>query len=150
MNYVKKCFYLFLPILSGSLIGLLTSSFIDYGVLKKPPLAPPSYLFPIIWSIIFILLGVSYFLYREKDNNEQINKVYYGGLIVNLLWSIFFFVFKWRLFTCLWTIILLLLVIYLLKLFYDNNHKWSFYLNIPYLVWLIFATYLTIGIYFLN
>lgn len=121
----------------------------DYGVIKKPPLSPPGYIFPIVWSILYILMGISYFLYRNKYDNLETIKVYYAQLIVNLLWSIFFFVFKWRLFTILWTILLLGLVIYLLYLFY-KEYKPSFYLNIPYLIWLIFATYLTIGVYILN
>ncbi len=149
MTFIRKIFYLFLPILLGSLVGLIISNFIDYGLLIKPLLSPPGYLFPIIWSIIYILMGLSFLLYRQNYNDLKVIKIYYLQLAFNLLWSIFFFVFKWRLFTIFWTFILLGLVIYLLYLFY-KNYKPSFYLNIPYLIWLIFATYLTIGVYILN
>lgn len=151
MIIIKKLFYLFLPIISGSIIGLIISNSIDYGILIKPPLSPPGYIFPIVWSIIYILMGISYYLFKEKHSEDTLyeNKIYYSQLIINLSWSIFFFVFKWRLFTIFWTILLLILVIYLILIFYKKN-KISAYLNIPYLIWLIFATYLTIGVYILN
>lgn len=148
---MKKLFYLFLPIISGSIVGLLISSSIDYGVLNKPPLSPPGFIFPIVWSILYLLMGLSYYLFKNKYYKETKLEsiVYYTQLFFNLLWSILFFVLKWRLFTIGWTLILLLLVIYLIFLFYDKN-KASAYLNIPYLLWLLFATYLTIGVYILN
>lgn len=151
MILIKKLFYLFLPLLSGSIIGLITSNFIDYELLKQPPLSPPGYIFPIVWSIIYILMGISYLLFKEKypEKTDKENKIYYAQLIVNLLWSIFFFILKWRFFTIIWTILLLILVIYLILLFFRKN-KVSAYLNIPYLLWVIFATYLTIGVYILN
>lgn len=150
MITIKKIFYLFFPLISGSLIGLIISKFINYSSLIKPPLSPPSITFPIMWTIIYILMGISYLIF--KNNNFYTlkeDKIYYLQLFVNLLWSIFFFIFKWYFFTIIWTILLLILVIYLIYLFYNKN-KLSAYLNIPYLLWLIFATYLTIGIYILN
>jgi len=148
---MKKLFYLFLPIITGSIIGLIISNSIDYGMMVKPPLSPPGFIFPIVWSILYLLMGISYYLFKEKYSEETKleSTIYYTQLIVNLLWSIFFFVLKFRLFTILWTIILLILVIYLIYLFYQKN-KISAYLNLPYLLWLIFATYLTIGVYILN
>ena len=149
-QFFRNIFYLFLPLLLGSLVGLIISSSLDYGPLLKPPLSPPGYIFPIAWSILYLLMGISYFLFKKSNNpDDDESIIYYSQLVVNLLWSIFFFVLKWRLFTILWTILLLGLVIYLLYLFYQK-YKPSFYLNIPYLLWLIYATYLTIGVYFLN
>lgn len=148
--HIKKIFYLFLPLISGSIIGIINSKFMDFETLIKPPLSPPGYIFPIIWSFIYLLMGISYLIF--KNNNfytEKEDTIYYSQLIVNLLWSIFFFILKWRLFTIFWTIFLLILVIYLIYLFF-NKTKISAYLNIPYLIWIIFATYLTIGIYILN
>lgn len=150
-NKIKNIFYIFLPIVLGSLIGMLISNYIDYSTLIKPPLAPPKILFPIAWSIIYLLMGISYYLYKKEDNyDNRITITYYLQLFVNLLWSIIFFIFKARLFSSLWTILLDLLVIYLIYLFKNNNNKISAYLNIPYLIWILFATYLTIGIYYLN
>lgn len=150
MIYIKKLIYLFLPLLSGSIIGLIISNSIDYDLLIKPAFSPPGYLFPIIWAILYLLMGISYYLLKNRSTNTiKESKIYYVQLIVNLLWSIFFFVLKWRLFTIVWTVLLLILVIYMIFIFYKKN-KISAYLNIPYLLWLIFATYLTIGTYILN
>lgn len=148
--HIKKLFYLSLPLISGSLIGLIISKSINYSMLIKPPLSPPSITFPIVWTIIYILMGISYLIFKNNTfYTKKEDTIYYLQLIVNLLWSIFFFIFKWYFFTIIWTILLLILVIYLIYLFYNKN-KLSAYLNIPYLLWLIFATYLTIGIYILN
>ena len=147
---LKNLFYLFFPLVCGTLIGLLTSSFIDYNTLVKPPLSPPGYIFGIVWPILYLLMGISYYLLKKDNYDTQKESIiYYSQLFVNLLWSIFFFVLKWRLFTVFWTILLLGLVIYMIILFFKKN-KVSAYLNIPYLIWLIFATYLSIGVYILN
>ncbi len=149
-NILKNIFYLFFPLLCGSLVGLLISNSMDYGIINKPLLSPPGFIFPIVWSILYLLLGLSYYLYKKNSNdNLTLDKVYYVGLFVNLLWSVFFFILKWRLFTIFWTLLLLGLVIYLMYLYF-KSYKPSFYLNIPYLIWLLFATYLTIGVYILN
>ena len=150
MIYIKKLFYLFTPLICGSIIGFLTKDFISNANYIKPPLNPPDFIFPIVWTILYLLMGISYLIF--KNNNFYTKKestIYYFQLIVNLLWTIIFFVFKWYLFAIFWTILLLVSVIYLFKLFYDKT-KISAYLNIPYIIWLIFATYLTIAIYFLN
>ena len=147
MNFIKSAFYIFLPLILGSIIGLITSSFMDYSMLIKPPASPPSILFPIVWSIIYLLMGISYYLYRRKTDN--INYWYYIQLGVNLLWSIIFFIFKLRFISVLWIILLDILIILTMKSF-SKDSKVSVYLFIPYLIWCLYATYLTIGIFILN
>ena len=147
MNKLKKYFYILLPIILGSIVGLITSKYIDYQYLNKPLLSPPKILFSIIWSIIYILLGISYYLYKKR--NIKTSYIYYISLFVNLMWSIIFFIFKLKFISVLWIIILDILVYLMLKKFKKLN-KISFYLNIPYFIWCLFATYLTIGIYILN
>lgn len=144
---IKNGLYIFLPIILGSVIGLLTSNFSDYNALIKPPLAPPKIVFPIVWSIIYLLMGIAYFIY--KKNNDKTNYIYYIQLAVNLLWSIIFFILKWKFISVLWIILLDILIILTMKTF-KRNSKISYYLFIPYLIWSIFATYLTIGIFILN
>ena len=143
---IKNGFYIFLPIILGSLIGLFTSNFTDYNALIKPPLAPPKILFPIVWSIIYLLMGISYKIYR--DNNDS-NILYYVQLFVNVIWVIIFFKFKLLLLSLLWIILFDILIIILLIKFYKKN-KLCCYLNIPYLIWNLFATYLMFDIYLLN
>jgi len=140
---------LVLPIILGGFVGFIINGFIDYGELVKPPLAPPKILFPIAWSIIYLLMGISYYLYRKEFNDEKTIRLYYAQLIINLSWSIVFFVFKLRLLSIAWILVLDVLVIILIKRFFETK-RISAYLNIPYLTWILFATYLTIGIYILN
>ena len=148
---IKSLLYIFLPIILGSIVGLLTNKYIDYISLKKPPLSPPKLIFPIMWSIIYLLMGISYYLYRKEYRHDTISVrfTYYCQLIINLFWSIIFFVFKLRFFAIIWILLLLVFVFNLITIFYKFK-KVSAYLNIPYLLWIIFATYLTIGIYILN
>lgn len=128
----------------GGIIGLIINPFMNYQDLNKPPLSPPDITFPIVWTILYIIMGYSFY-----KQNEQNKTIYYTQLVVNGLWSIFFFVFKWYLFSFIWIILLIILVIIMIKEFYKLN-KLSGLINIPYLIWLIFAAYLSFGIYILN
>ena len=149
MKLSKKLFYLFLPVILGGLVGFIISGSIDYNELIQPPLAPPSWLFPVMWTIIYLLMGLSYYLFKQDNDNDCISKLYYIQLGVNLLWSIIFFLFKLRLLACVWIILLDVLVGLMIYWFY-NIKRVSGYLNILYMGWILFATYLTIGIYILN
>ena len=118
---IKKIFYLLLPIIGGSIVGLIINKSIDYTNLNQPFLAPPKWLFPIAWSIIYILMGIAYFIYRKYNDNCHTNKLYYIQLIFNFLWSIIFFSLKWRFISVIWIIILLITVILLMKRFKQEN-----------------------------
>lgn len=140
-NLIKN---ILIPVIMGGIVGIIISPFINYQNLNKPPFSPPGIVFPIIWTILYIIMGYSYY-----KQNEQNKTIYYTQLIVNGLWSIFFFVFKWYLFSFLWIILLIILVIIMIKKFYKVN-KLSSLINIPYLIWLLFASYLSFGVYLLN
>lgn len=146
----KKVLSIFLPLILGGLVSFIIQDKIDYLRLIRPPFAPPKALFPLAWSIIYFLMGLSYYLLNKKVKiSEAQKKTYYFQLFVNLLWSILFFFFKFRFIACIWIILLDIFVLRMITLFYKSN-KTSAYLNIPYLLWILFATYLTIGIYILN
>ena len=139
-----------LPVIVGAVVGLITSQFMEYNQLKQPSLAPPSALFPIVWTILYILMGVSYGILRSKGlTDKEIDVIYYCQLIVNSLWSFIFFVFEWRFLAIIWIILLAVLVTVMIVRFYRKD-KIAGLLQIPYLLWVLFATYLTIAIYFLN
>lgn len=147
---IKNLFYIFFPLIIGFLISTLISNNIDYQSLKQPPFAPPSILFPIVWTILYALMGISYYLYKKNTYIDKIEiLIYYLQLFVNALWSIIFFILKLRFFSIIWILILVILIYTLITLFLEK-YKPSAYLLIPYLIWCIFATYLTIGIYLLN
>ena len=138
------------PLLLGAAVGFLTMGSMDYDSLIHPPLSPPGILFPIVWTILYILMGVSYGMIRQKGRLVSSDSlVYYLQLGVNLLWPIAFFILKWRLFAFFWIILLDVLVFAMLFRFYSKD-KTAGLLQIPYAIWVIFATYLNLGVYLLN
>lgn len=150
MKILKNLFYIFFPLIIGISISILTRGNFEFQNLNQPPLTPPSILFPIIWTILYLLIGISYYLYNKNTYTEKIEIIiYYTQLLVNALWSIIFFTLKLRFFSIIW-ILTLIILIYLLISLFKQKYKPSAYLLIPYLIWCIFATYLTIGIYLLN
>lgn len=141
--YTKSILF---PVLIGGIVGLIISKFIDYNSLEKPFLAPPSIAFPIVWTILYILMGTSYGILKSNSlTDNDINSIYYSQLFVNALWPIFFFVFKWRLFSFFWILLLVILVIFMIIKFYNKN-KLAGLLQIPYLLWILFASYLNLFI----
>lgn len=139
-----------IPVVLGGMVGLIISNFMDYSELNKPPLSPPGFIFGIVWTILYVLMGVSYGILDYKNLIDTNTKnIYYSQLFVNLLWPIAFFVFKWRLFAFIWLIFLVILIIKMMIEFYKKD-KTAAYLQIPYLLWSIFAAYLNIGVYLLN
>ena len=145
--YIKS---ILIPLIVGGIVGLLISSSIDYNSLQKPFLAPPSITFPIVWTILYILMGISYGLLKSNGLVDiEIDRIYYLQLAVNALWSIFFFLLKWRFFSFLWILLLAVLVIIMIVKFYQKN-KVAGLIQIPYILWVLFASYLNLFIYILN
>ena len=138
------------PVALGALVGLITSGSTNYNELIRPNFAPPAIVFPIVWTILYTLMGVSYGILKSNSLvDSDINFIYYAQLIVNLLWSFFFFVIEWRLFAFLWIILLIILVIIMIIRFYRKNNLAGL-LQIPYLLWLLFASFLNFSVYLLN
>ncbi|MBE6876296.1 MAG: tryptophan-rich sensory protein [Ruminococcus sp.] len=139
--------------LVGALSGLLSGGNFSefYRTLEKPPLAPPGWLFPVMWAILYALMGISAFqIYEASDSRKsKALLLYFIQLAVNFSWSIVFFRFKSLLGAVVVIVLLLILVIWMIKRF-GNIRKSAGLLNIPYLLWTAFATYLTVGIYLKN
>lgn len=145
--YIKS---ILVPLLIGGTTGFVVSDYMDYSSFIKPSFAPPSILFPIVWSILYILMGISYGILKSNSlTDNKINTIYYWQLFVNAMWSIFFFVFKWKLFSFIWILLLIILVILMIKEFYKKN-KIAGLLQIPYLIWIVFASFLNLAVYLLN
>ncbi len=145
--YIKS---ILIPVILGGIVGLIISKSIDYNSLEQPLLSPPSILFPLVWTILYILMGVSYGILKNKGlTDKDVDLIYYLQLAVNLIWPIAFFLLKFRIFAVIWIIILLILIIFMIISFYKKE-KISGILQIPYLIWTLFATYLNIAIHILN
>ena len=142
-----KKFIIILLITFG--VAVLPTIFIDFHTdyLIKPALFPPKILFPIVWTILYILMSISLYLSSKYDN--EVYKVYGIQLVLNSLWSPLFFMFKTYLFSTIEFIILLFIFIIMMYQMYLKN-KTAGYLQIPYVIWLIFALYLNVSIFILN
>lgn len=132
----------------GSLIGNVMNGF---DGIYKPSFTPPSIVFPIAWTILYILMGISSYLIFESDSSEKDSALTIYGiqLIINSLWTYFFFNLKWFLFSFILVLIILLLVIVMIIKFYKIN-KTAAFLQIPYVIWLIFAAILSYNVFLLN
>ena len=138
--------FILIPLAAGSLSALLSGNSAAYLALNKPPLSPPSFLFPIVWTILYILLGISSYIIYESETPEK-NKalrLYFIQLFFNFFWSIFFFGFAF-----LWLLVLIILIALMIYQFHKISPV-AAYLQIPYLIWCLFAAYLNFMIYQLN
>ena len=143
-----------IPLAVGALASLLTGGGMEvFESVNKPPLSPPAWLFPVVWTILYILMGISSYLVLTSGAEEnEISKamtIYGYQLAVNFLWPTFFFNFQWYLFSFLWLVLLWVLVLVMIIRFWGIDRT-AAYLNIPYLVWLTFAGYLNLGIWWMN
>lgn len=145
---IKAIFTILTPLIGGFLFSLLTS-YKNYKVLIKPPLSPPGIVFPIAWSILYLLLGVSLYISTKKSKEKSIIISYIINLLLNYTWSIVFFKFKLYKVAIFHLLALIISTIYLMKKLYKKN-KLTAYLQLPYLFWLLFALYLNIGVSILN
>jgi len=144
-----------IPLAIGGLSALLTRNSMDiYKEVAMPPLSPPSWLFPIVWGILYLLMGISSGIVwenRERDPEAAVKGLsYYAvSLAFNFAWSIVFFNLRWFLFAFFWLLILLYLIIRTI-LCYKKVSTVAAYLQIPYAIWVAFAGYLNFGIWWLN
>ena len=142
------------PLVVGVVASLITGGAMQiFETVNKPPLSPPAILFPIVWTILYTLMGISaYLVMNSEGNKEDVQKairIYNLQLIVNFLWPTFFFNFQWYLFSFVWLILLWILVVIMIIRF-SAVSKLAAWINIPYLIWLSFAAYLNLGIFLLN
>jgi Tryptophan-rich sensory protein (mitochondrial benzodiazepine receptor homolog) len=151
-NKNKSDFILFLliPLAVGALSALFIGT-MSYSSFQKPAVSPPSWLFPIVWTILYILMGISsYLIYSSNNAGKTKALTTYGlQLVFNFFWSILFFRYSLYFFAFLWLLALILLIVIMIYQFYKISPL-AAYLQIPYLLWCIFAAYLNYGIYRLN
>ena len=147
-NWKTLLICILIPLAVGTVAGLLTKGGMEqFQELNKPMLAPPGWLFPIVWTILYILMGASSYLILDQKGKAL--TVYGYQLLVNFLWPVFFFNFGWFGFSYLWLILLWILVAKMIWEF-DKISLTAALMNIPYLLWLSFAGYLNLTIWLLN
>lgn len=130
-----------IPLTVGTMSALFSGNMSSYSILNKPAFSPPGFIFPVVWTILYILMGASsYIVYSSNSpNKSKALLLYCIQLFFNFCWSIIFFGLDLFLFAFIWLIALILIV-----------NPLSAYLQIPYLIWCIFAAYLNFSIFLLN
>jgi translocator protein len=153
--------YLLISMILVILTALLGSMFTTrnmmswYNTLNLPSLVPPSFVFPIAWNILFVLMIVSFYLIlvnNQKKNQllrKEIINLFGIQLILNVLWVLIFFEFNLLFLGFLEIILLEIIIIYLIIKTYKLN-KTAAYLLMPYSLWIVFATILNLLVFLLN
>lgn len=142
-----------IPLIIGGLAAFLTRDGMEYFTeeLVKPPLTPPSWVFLVVWTILYTMMGYACFLVIDEGTGDQKTAriLYSVQLLFNFFWPIIFFNLKWYLFAFTWLIILWFLILATLKAFAEMQPK-AGGLMLPYLLWVTFAGYLNFTAYLLN
>lgn len=138
------------PIGGGILSAILTRGAMSgYADMTKPPLSPPGWVFPVVWTILYILMGISLYIVRETSVPHGIKQAairrFSIQLIINLLWPILFFALELCTFAAVWLAALIIAVVMMIAAFLKIDRT-AAYIQIPYLIWCAFALYLNIGI----
>ncbi len=139
--------------LAGVLSALLTGGFSDFfDKYKEPPLLPPAWLFPVVWTILYAAMGYSAYRVSRSEDGKARSKalsLYWTQLAVNFSWSIVFFRFE-ALWAAFGVIVLLLALIAMMIKAFRRVDPIAAYLNVPYLAWVTFAAYLNFATAYIN
>ena len=151
INWKRLIIITIITFVVGSFFSFFTMNNMETFKELEKPINIPGIIFPIVWSILYLLMSISCYLItqsRSNDNDKAI--VLYGiQLIINSVWSLIFFGFGAYLFAFIWLLLLLVSVI-IMVIEFNKIDKRAAYLNIPYILWIIFAGYLNLSIYILN
>jgi len=154
MNWKRLLICILIPLAAGGIGALLMGNTMGvYERVIRPPLSPPPLLFPIVWGILYILMGISSYLVLQADAPAPVRRqalgLYGAQLFVNALWPFLFFRLQAFLPAFLWLLLLWVLVLLMVLRFF-RIRKAAGWLQLPYLLWLTFAAYLNFAIWLLN
>jgi tryptophan-rich sensory protein len=143
-----------LPVLVGGIAGLFTAEAVPgwYATLKQPSFNPPNWIFGPVWTILYLLMGISLFLVWKENHSKERNiaiTVFLIQLALNFAWSLIFFHFKMIGLALVEISLLWISILSMLFIFYKIKPA-AAYINIPYLLWVAFATVLNASYYILN
>ena len=138
----------------GGVSALITAGSIeDFAALKKPPLSPPGWLFPAVWTVLYVLMGIAFYLVLRSqsapEEKRSALKVYFIQLAFNFLWSPIFFTLGAYELAFLWLVILLALIVATVLRFWHIDKR-AGAIMLPYVLWVSFAAYLNLAIAGLN
>jgi benzodiazapine receptor len=153
-NLVKAVLAIAIPLAVGAFSGMATAEAIPtwYAQLQQPSFNPPNWIFGPVWSTLYLLMGISLFLIWKLPTSKQRNEaiaIFFIQMVLNSIWSFLFFYFK-RIDFALIEIVILWGMILLMILRFYKLHKPAGLMNIPYLMWVSFATILNAAYYYLN
>ena len=155
MNFWQKykpyILQVLLALAVGGVSALISGGMDDYQALTKPPLSPPGWVFPVAWSILYVLMGLAAGLIQvsgDRDSKTALT-AYYVQLAINFLWSPIFFGLGWIGFAAVWLALLVVAVYVTRRRFYAISPA-AGWLLVPYLLWCLFALYLNLGLVILN
>jgi len=145
---------LLLPLTVGGLSALLSMEGMkDFARLEQPPLSPPAWLFPVVWTALYLAMGLASWLVLTSGRHQALTERalwWYGlQLLTNFFWSILFFRLELRLTAFLWLVLLWVLILITLRQFHRLRPA-AGWLLVPYLLWVTFAGYLNLSIFLLN
>ena len=154
LNWKKIAFWILLAEGVGLATGLLSMKGVDYynANVTQPPFSPPAWVFPVIWPILYALMGIGAYLVSQVPESALRSRglnLMMVQLIVNFFWPLFFFNVGAYGFSLLWLVLLWILVLWMLLTF-RKVVPLAGWLQIPYLLWLTFAIYLNFGVWYLN
>ena len=153
-NWKTLLLCLVIPLAAGGIGALLAGGFSgSYEAMYKPLLSPPGWVFPVVWTLLYLLMGyASYLVYTSEASMPRKRRaltVYGVQLVINLLWPLFFFRLGWYTFAFIW-LLLLIAAVLLCRMLFRYIEKRAGDLLLPYLIWLFFAAYLNLGGAILN
>jgi len=142
-----------IPLTVGGLAALLSGGMEDYGVMVKPPLSPPGWVFPVVWTVLYLLMGWASWLVWTSDAPQRRKRgallLYGAQLLANFIWPLLFFGAERYLAALVWLVVLWVLILLTLRAFSAINER-AGDLLIPYILWVSFAAYLNLGNFLLN
>lgn len=153
-NIIKLCVALILPLAVGSIAGIFTAQAIPewYASLNHPSFNPPNGIFGPVWTSLYLLMGISFFLIWKQNPSAKRNAaivIFFVQLLLNFCWTFLFFYFK-EIGLALIEIIILWITILLMIISFYKVKPVAAYMNIPYILWVSFASVLNAAYYLLN
>jgi benzodiazapine receptor len=150
-KYSSLVLILLITFIASAIGGFTTAAFKEpwYSEIILPSFNPPSWVFAPVWTTLYILMSVAIWRIWIKFFNTKILKIYFYHLFFNSIWSVIFFGFHLPFLALIDLLIIILFVIYLAKAYKDLDAS-SFYLTIPYIIWILYAFVLNLSIVILN